>query len=146
MKEVWKDIEGYEGQYQVSNLGNVKSLNRFVYQLDRSGKPSISNYKGRVLKFGHRKNGYLYIVLSKNNKQKKENIHRLVAKAFIPNPLNKPQVNHKDGNKKNNLIGNLEWNTMSENHKHAFRTGLRSNKRSTTIESIGDLSLKKRVE
>ena len=110
MKEIFRDIKGFEGLYQISNFGNVKSLKRNIIL-----KPS-SNGKG-----------YLHIILYKNRKSKVSRIHRLVAQAFIPNPENKPQVNHIDGNKRNNNVNNLEWVTNSENQKHAFRLHLQTN-------------------
>lgn len=101
MKEVWKDIEGYEGLYQISNLGRVKRVTT-----------------GRILKGGKDKDGYLMVKLYKNNIRSNKKIHRLVAEAFIPNPENKPQVNHADENKTNNSLDNLEWMTAKENINH----------------------------
>ena len=92
MTEIYKDIPGYEGLYQVSNLGNVYGVKR-KHQIAK-------NDNG---------NGYLYVRLSKNGKVKNHYIHRLVAIAFIPNPTNLPEVNHKDENKQNNTVENLEW-------------------------------------
>lgn len=100
-KEIWKDIKGYEGLYQVSNMGEVRRVGR--------NKPlykSLRNYYG--------------VKLSKNNIKKYFNIHKLVAETFIPNLSNKEQVNHIDGNKLNNNVENLEWVTPSENTKHAY--------------------------
>lgn len=114
MKEQWKDITGYEGEYLVSNLGNIKSIKRYHRGYDVVLKP---------LKTGpdwKNENCYLQVTLSKKNKTEKKLIHRLVAEAFIPNPDNKPQVNHIDGNKANNHIDNLEWSTESENSNHAI--------------------------
>lgn len=108
MIEEWRDIEGYEGKYQVSNTGRVKSLQ---YHRGNSERCLIPK-KG--------KNGYLYVVLSKENKVKTFKIHRLVATYFIQNKENKPYVNHKDGNKENNNVENLEWVTPLENNLHAF--------------------------
>ena len=119
MNEIWKDIFNYEGLYQVSNTGKVKSLERKSF----NGHTLIKN-KERLLKFGNNGNGYSFVNLSKNGKQKQLYVHRLVASAFIPNPLNKKTVNHKDGNKSNNCIENLEWCTQKENNNHARRTGL----------------------
>ena len=115
-KEIWKDIKEYEGLYQVSNLGRVKSL------------PKIQGRtlnKEIILK-PRKKNGYYQRALSKNKISKRFLVSRLVAIAFIPNPKNKQTVNHIDGNKLNNNIKNLEWNTRSENTLHAFRIGLHS--------------------
>ena len=112
MNETWKPISGYEGLYEVSNLGNVRSLKR-------------ANTNGRVLKQGWRPNGYLIVSLSKNNRQKTKLTHRLVAEAFIPNPNRLSEVNHKDGNKENNCVDNLEWVTRMDNVKHSIETGLK---------------------
>ena len=103
MNEIWKDIDGYEGLYQVSNLGNVKSLN-----YNRTGKE-------RILKPGTNGSGYLHVILCKNGKIRLFKVHRLVAKAFLENPDHKSDVNHKDENKTNNCVENLEWMTRQEN-------------------------------
>ena len=103
--EIWKDYKDYEGLYQASNLGRVRSLD--TYRKDRNG--SVKFYKGRILKPVTVGNGYLKVNLYKNNKQKPYYIHRLVAEVFIPNPENLPEVNHKDENKLNNNAENLEW-------------------------------------
>lgn len=107
--EVWKDIKGYEGLYKVSNTGKVKSFQR---------------NREKFLSDKYYENGYLRASLSKNKKKKKVLIHRLVAETFIPNPENKPEVNHIDGNKRNNNVSNLEWCTRCENVNHAWETGL----------------------
>lgn len=123
-KEIWKDIENYRGIYQVSNLGRVKSLVR---------KRVL---KERIFKLTSITNGYIGVCLHKNGiKIKRELVHRLVAKAFIPNPEDKPQVNHIDGVKTNNNLSNLEWNTRYENVQHAIRSGL-SPKGSANARSI----------
>ena len=111
-KEIWKDIKGYEGYYQVSNLGNVRSLDR----VGRTGK----NLKGRVLKQKTTK-GYNMVGLYKDGKQKHKTVSRLVAKAFVNNPDKKPEVNHIDENKQNNKADNLEWVTAKENSNHGTR-------------------------
>lgn len=121
MKEIWKDIEGYEGIYQVSNTARVIGLPRKFIRKD--GKSYI--VKKREIKVRIGWGGYYNVALSLDGKKKTYPIHRLVAQAFIPNPLNKSQVNHIDGNKGNNNVDNLEWVTGSENVAHAFRTGLR---------------------
>ena len=120
MKEIWKDIKGYESFYQVSNLGNVRSLDRYV----KNGTSNRNIKRGRVLKPCINHKGYLQVHLVANGNSKLVVIHRLVAKAFIPNPQNKAQVNHIDGNKKNNNVRNLEWCTNQENVIHAINTGL----------------------
>jgi hypothetical protein len=109
MNEVWEDIIGYEGFYQVSDLGRVKSL-RFNKEI--------------ILKFGVDWSGYLLVNLFKNGIPKNMKAHRLVALTFIPNPENKLEVNHKDGIKTNNNIENLEWSTRAENCLHAWGVGL----------------------
>lgn len=119
MEEIWRDIEGYEGIYRVSNLGRVKSLARNIY-LHEWPMP----LKERILKPYPNKKGYLGIDLRKDNKRKCPRVHRLVAQAFITNPENKPQVNHKDCNKTNNKVDNLEWCNNSENQIHAWANGM----------------------
>ena len=111
--EIWKDIKGYEGIYQVSNMGRVKSLDR----LDNKGRRT----HGRLLKVKHDGGGYCQVALSKNGSQKYCKIHRLVALHFIPNIENKPQINHKDENKENNAVDNLEWATSKENANYGTR-------------------------
>lgn len=106
MDEIWRDIKGYEGLYQVSNLGRVKRLKSKYMKSER------------ILKEGITTGGYRLVVLCKNNKSKTFRLHRLVAEAFIPNPENKPQVNHIDENKANNNVNNLEWMTAKENINH----------------------------
>lgn len=115
MIEKWKDIAGYEGIYEVSNLGRIKTVAR----VDRAGKPVPERIRSNV-----EVHGYLYCELWKDNHSKRFAVHRLVASAFIPNPEGKPEVNHIDGNKKNNVISNLEWCTYSENAYHAFKNNL----------------------
>lgn len=118
--EIWKDIPGYEGRYQISNKGQVKSLPRYVS--NHTGKLLV---KEKILAQRPDFKGYMRIDLKDNcGKKHYFGIHRLVATAFIPNPENKPQINHIDGNKANNNIDNLEWCTNSENQKHAYRMGL----------------------
>lgn len=104
INEVWKPIPGYVGLYEVSNFGRVRSLTRVVYQQNH-----FHEYKGRILVPCVAGGGYLKVTLYKDNKAKQLFIHRLVAEAFIPNPLNLPQVNHKDEDKTNNCVWNLEW-------------------------------------
>lgn len=108
--EIWKDIAGYEG-YQVSNLGTVKSLEREC----KGNKGCTFIRKGKVLSPKTHKNGYLIVGLCKDSKMKMYYIHRLVAEAFIQNPNNYPIINHKDENKQNNYIENLEWCDKSYN-------------------------------
>lgn len=124
MQEIWKDVIGYEGIYQVSNLGNVKSLYRKVFYAD--GR--TYTYKERILNWNiMRKVNRCYVHLYKNSERKAMLVHRLVAQAFIPNPDNLPEVNHKSGITTENDISNLEWVTHSDNMKHGFKTGLINN-------------------
>lgn len=124
MEEIWKDIEGYEGLYQVSNMGRVRSLERTrSMNQDRVRKPVP--VPGRILVPQKKKAGYLGVVLSKDGKQRNVRIHCIVAKSFLPNPEGKPQVNHINGIKSDNRLSNLEWATNSENQQHALATGLR---------------------
>jgi hypothetical protein len=118
--ENWKVIEGYEG-YLISDLGNVKSLERIVHSGRSYGKRIK---KEAILKKGINVRGYEIVVLSKSEGKKSFSVHRLVLQAFVPNHENKKEVNHIDGNKTNNRVDNLEWCTSSENSFHACRTGL----------------------
>lgn len=107
--EEWKDIKGYEGLYQISNKGRVKSLGNNKSRKEKIRDGKIDN------------NGYKRIGLCKNGKEKKYKIHRLVAQAFLPNPDNLPVVNHKDENKLNNNVENLEWCTQEYNCNYGSR-------------------------
>lgn len=118
--ESWKPIKGYEGYYEISNFGNVRSLDRKVK--GKNGK--FQSLKGKNLKTPPGKPGYPTVSLQINNIPKTFAVHRLVAKHFIPKVQGKDVVNHIDGNKTNNHHKNLEWVTHSENHMHAFLTGL----------------------
>lgn len=128
MQEIWKDVKGYEGLYQVSNLGNVKSKSRVV-----------NNRKiiGKILTPADTSKGYLGVSLYKNGSKKTASIHKLVAIAFIPKVKNKPQINHKDGDKHNNKVDNLEWCNGSENLKHAFELGLKKPSK-TSLGKFGE--------
>ena len=109
MQEIWKDVKGYEGYYQISNYGRLKS-----FKVDGNGK---------ILKLTNKNGDYFSVVLQGKGKERRSTrIHRLVAEAFIPNPDNKPQINHIDGNKQNNHINNLEWCTSKYNIAHAIKT------------------------
>lgn len=117
-EEIWKDIEGYEGIYQVSNLGNVRVLDRIVNSAIKNNDKV--KRKGQILK-QYNKRGYLQVTLTVSNKRKYFNVHRLVAQAFIPNPNNLPQVNHRDENPKNNCVNNLEWCSAKYNANYGTR-------------------------
>lgn len=113
MHDEWKDIKGFKYHYQINGCGDVRK---------------IVNGKIRVLKGGHYSNGYEFVALTRSYRHSENHSrHRLVAEAFIPNPYNLPCVNHKDGNKQNNSVDNLEWVTYSENLKHAIDIGLVKN-------------------
>ena len=113
----WKDVKGFEGLYVVSDCGKVKSLG--------NGNSTNPNFrKERILKTTYSANGYEKVKLNKEGKRKHAHVHRLVAIAFLDNPKNNPEVNHKDGDKLNNNYSNLEWVTASENQIHAFNNGL----------------------
>ena len=127
MPEKWRDIENYEGLYQISNYGRIMSF-------PRRGTSSHL----RILE--PRKNkGYLQVGLHKNKKEKKFFIHQLVAKAFIRNLERKPQVNHIDGNKENNKVDNLEWCNNSENQIHAYKIGLKKKRSFEIIQYTLDM-------
>jgi NUMOD4 motif/HNH endonuclease len=121
INEVWLPVNGYEGSYEVSNLGRVKSIDRSF----KNTRGEQRTYKGidRAIRFN--RGGYAVVGLRDRKKKLRLcTVHRLVAIAFIPNPGNKPQINHVDGGKTNNVASNLEWATGSENTKHAYATEL----------------------
>lgn len=132
--ELWSDITGYEGLYQVSNLGNVKSLNRsMMVTQERYSKPRLMRRKGKLLKPGvsyykGKASAYPVVLLCKNGIPKNHRVHRLVALHFVPNPENKPAVNHLNANTLDNRAANLEWCTITENNRHAIALGNRKYK------------------
>ena len=115
--EIWKDIKGYEGMYQISNFGRVKSLNRTI----NIGEKSKRFQPETILKACEGTKGYLLVSLYKNNKHKMKRVHRLVAEHFLPNPQNLIFVNHIDENKRNNKVENLEWCTCQYNNIYGKR-------------------------
>lgn len=128
--EVWKDIKGYEGLYQVSNMGRVKSLERTF--IDKIGRKQ--HIKERILKPTPNHNGYLQVILCiSNGKKKTFRVHRLVCETFHENPKNKPCVNHIDENKENNVASNLEWCTIAENNNHGTRKARMAKSLSKTV-------------
>lgn len=142
MEEIWKDVFGYEGYYQVSNIGNIKGVDRIIkYKSDGERL-----YKGINFKQETTKDGYKRVVLMKEGVKQRYMVHRLVAQTFIENPENKPYINHIDGDKGNNVVANLEWCTNSENVLHADSIGLRdmSNHQPSNSKSI--LCVEKEIE
>ena len=121
--EVWRPAVGYEKTYEVSNLGKVRSIDRFVI------RKNFMFYfrKGKILKLRIGFKGYQYASLWGNKKNNKPKVHRLIAQAFIPNPNNLPQVNHKNNNKLDNRVENLEWITNLDNIRHAWKNGFKNN-------------------
>ena len=119
INEIWKDVVGFENLYQVSNLGRVKrKKGETIYKDGR-----IAHFSETVLKPTIFKKGYLMVYLSKNSIKKTKQVHRIAAEAFIPNPDRKETVNHKDCNKLNNNVSNLEWMTNLENIQHSIENG-----------------------
>lgn len=112
--EIWKDIKGYEGSYMVSNMGRIKSLGNCKTHKEKVLNPCVNNH------------GYLLVSLYLNRKSSSKMVHRIVIETFLSKPSFDKQVNHKNGNKTDNNISNLEWCTGSENVKHAFTTGLKA--------------------
>jgi hypothetical protein len=118
----WRPVVGYEGHYEVSSLGDIRSADRMVSR----GGPTGDVFKpGQVRKAHLTPKGYCRLALVLNGQQRNHLVHRLVAEAFLANPDNKPEVNHRNGNKADNRVVNLEWATESENQIHAYETGLR---------------------
>lgn len=124
MKEEWRPVVGYEDRYEVSNQGRVR------------------NSKGLIMKPSLHRDGYLWIGLVSKTMPYNVSVHRLVAKAFLPNPENKPTVNHKDGCKTNNQVDNLEWATYSENVRHAYANHMIADKSPEGIQNIINASRK----
>ena len=136
LNEIWKDIEGYEGLYQISNLGRIRSLDVRTYQRNKFGKFQYVLHKGKVLKAQKQRNGYLTIDLHRKGQFKRQTIHRLVAEAFIPNNDNNKYINHKDNDILNNKVSNLEWCTQKYNIKYAYDYG---NKIPPNMRSINQI-------
>ncbi|HCJ14068.1 MAG TPA: hypothetical protein DHV77_02115 [Erysipelotrichaceae bacterium] len=144
MTEIWKDINGYNGIYQCSNFGNIRSLDRYITGKD--GKKQFR--KGQMIKPILNKNGYLQFALNKDSKREMVYVHIIVAETFLKNPDCKKVVNHKDGNKQNNNANNLEYTSYSENNKHAYDVLMReiANAGCTKVPvKIIDLETKKEI-
>jgi hypothetical protein len=122
--EEFKDIPGWEGYYQVSNLGVVRSLNRTVVSV--TGK--VYNRKSKIMPQHTNEDGYKIVYLSRNGRDITMGVHRAMGLAFIPNPKNKPMINHLNSNRADNRLDNLEWCTNAENIQHSFDMGISSNK------------------
>jgi hypothetical protein len=122
-KEIWRDVEGYEGKYRISTFGKIKSLDRRIYPKTYPQYPSYV-LKGRIMKAVVNETGYYILQLCDSGKIKNYSIHSLLGKHFLKNPENKPCINHKNGIKIDIELSNLEWATYSENSIHAFETGL----------------------
>lgn len=118
--EIWKDIDGFEGHYQVSNLGQIRSLDRFI----KDARLLKRFEAGQIIPARLKNNGYLHVRLSKDGVHKFFLVHRIVAKTFISNPNNLPEVNHKKGIKTDNRASELEWATSKENTQHSIANGL----------------------
>ena len=124
MKEIWKSIKDYEGYYEVSNLGKIRSLDRTIKQVCSKDKTKYqyNKYKGKLIKPSLINSGYYIVSLCKNKHYRKYLVHRLVAEAFLGHSILETQVNHKDENKLNNNLSNLEWCTPSYNLKFNDRS------------------------
>lgn len=123
MKEIWKDIKRYNGMYQVSNFGNVRSIDRTVEYINKYGSLSKQLHKGKIVAQTDNGKGYKVVHLYTNNKMTNEYVHRLVAEAFIGDIPEGYAVNHIDFNKENNTVNNLEIVTYSDNNKHSATAG-----------------------
>lgn len=116
-KEIWRPVAGLEGIYEVSNKGRVRSLDRVEIQKNGIARKR----KGRIIKTSIKQNGYAHFRLSHNGEATDVSVHRVVAAAFIPNPHNHPCINHKDGNRANNFVENIEWCTYKYNNEYMNR-------------------------
>ena len=128
---LWNSIKGFEGYYEATATGEVRSVDRVIST--QRGKRSL---KGKILKPKMHNDGYEFYTLSKGNETSNVYGHRVVAELYVPNPFDKPIVNHKDGNPSNNASFNLEWVTHQENVIHAYDTGLNSNKGASHYKSV----------
>jgi hypothetical protein len=133
-KEIWKDAKGFEGYYEVSNMGLIRrKLTQTIYKDGR-----VANFSETILKPSLNKKGYQRVYLSMKSKKYSKSVHRIVAETFIDNPENKATVNHINLNKEDNRVENLEWLTNKENMQHAFLNGVYKERDKTTIKNLGD--------
>lgn len=144
MIEEWKDIGGYEGQYQISNFGRVKSLKRMIKETNQFYSTFYVEKEEKIKNLHSNRNGYYQVALCKNGKKRTFMVHRLVAKHFLNNFNEKLDVNHIDCNKQNNNINNLEMTTRSENLKHAWQNGLCETVREASKRNIKKLNEKRK--
>lgn len=141
-KEIWKPIKDFESSYEVSNLGNVRSIDRYCIQKNNRSEKYNHIYKGKVLKQFKNNAGYMQVQLSYQYKSIPKRVHRLVAEAFIENPNNYKCVNHINGNKLDNRAENLEWCTYSHNNNEARRLGLNKGYKGMTYKKRCELAIK----
>ena len=131
-KEIWRPIKGYEGLYEASNLGNVRSVDRVIVY--SNGRKHF--LKGKILKPVKNQEGYLFLWLFKDSKRKTFKVHRIIMNTFVPNPSNLPQINHKDEDKTNNCVDNLEWCDAKYNINYGTRTEKVAIKKSKSVLQI----------
>lgn len=145
MLETWKDIAGFEGYYQISNFGNVRSVTRAVHH----PKGGVRVCRSRPIKPALNGDGYYFVVLQKNHTAKPYRINRLVAEAFIGNPANLPCVNHIDKNRLNNHVDNLEWCTVEYNNRYSTNKAVSqyddSGKHICDWEAVSDVTRQLRI-
>lgn len=142
-EEIWKDVKGYEGYYQVSNLGNVRSIDRIITDINGVKQKR----KGHEMSKRCNQDGYLTVKLTKKNKDKRYFIHKLVAEAFISGKLNESyEVNHKDCNRQNNVVENLEWCSHTENVRYSAKLGHYSGRFGVLNPNYGGTVLKERFK
>lgn len=134
--ETWRPIDCYEGLYEVSSLGRVRSLDRYIDAIDKYGNTLHLFFSSRILKQWHMLNGYVKVELHKDGKGKQYLVHRVVAQAFIPNPDNLPEINHKDRNIANNIVSNLEWCDRLYNIRYDGAVERAASTRRRTIEQL----------
>jgi hypothetical protein len=141
IKEIWKSVVGFEGSYEVSNLGNVRSIDRYCIQKNNFNEKYNHIYKGKILKQFKNNAGYKQVQLSFRYKSIPKRVHRLVAEAFLDNPNNYKCVNHIDGNKENNNVNNLEWCSYSHNNMEARKLGLNKGWKGMTYKKRCQLAI-----